>query len=611
MKFSDFTLGFREGEAGERLNWPRGHVTVSGNADPLCRRELEENFAFGVEIAFRDDPALEQEAYRLEITPAGAVLAASSRRGFLYAVQTLRRFGEVEDKCACVISDAPLVPERGLKLYLPPPDETAMAEFFRILELALRYKYNFVMLELGGAMEYLSHPEINEAYVKYASFMNEYPGKAMKIQNAFSWRKNSIHTDNGGGKVLTQVQLKKIVDFCRERELELLPEVPSLSHCDYLLAAHPELAERREDPYPDTACPSNPEYRKLFFDILDETVAFFRPRRINIGHDEYYSIGLCPQCRTKSAPRLYADDITAAADHLRKQGVVTCIWGEKLLDSHFLSGRPCGGAEIPRNEEGLDPVPATWPAMELIPDDVEIFHWYWSIDRKLDCEFDRRNRPYLFGNFGPAELPGWEGRRSRKNFRGVCVSNWGRSDYETMRRNGILFDLVCASYLCWDPALGSEDYPALYRGARAELEELGLRRRSGGFPLCVTHTAETGIGFKYFFDGNFIKEEDYLLGHHIFVTKEGKELSFPVVFGKNISNAVNPPERKCDPFSEFDRYILNRQHIEILGGARPERGPDGRFRYRTWYVSPVPAEELTYREFRPSGRFDCKVEIEL
>ena len=286
MRFADFTLGFSSVKAGARLDWPRGRVTVSGNADPLCRRELEEKFSFAVAVTFTEDAALAQDAYKIGITPAGAVITASGRRGALYAVQTLCRFGEVEDKYACVIADAPLVPERGLKLYLPPPEEAAMEEFFRILDLALRYKYNFVMLELGGAMEYLSHPEINEAYVQYAAFMNEYPGKAMKIQKSFSWRKNSIHTDNGGGKVLTQAQLKRIVGFCRERELEIVPEVPSLSHCDYLLAAHPELAERREDPYPDTACPSNPEYRKLLFDILDETVALFRPRRINIGHDE-------------------------------------------------------------------------------------------------------------------------------------------------------------------------------------------------------------------------------------------------------------------------------------------------------------------------------------
>ena len=42
MKFSEFELGFSSVETGARLDWPRGKVSVSGSADPLFRRELEE-----------------------------------------------------------------------------------------------------------------------------------------------------------------------------------------------------------------------------------------------------------------------------------------------------------------------------------------------------------------------------------------------------------------------------------------------------------------------------------------------------------------------------------------------------------------------------------------
>ena len=612
MRFAEFRQGFTRVEpTGELLNWEKGVPSFSGACPAVFRRELEKEVPFAVEVAFeeRPCPGMSEEGCRIEIAGAAVLVSAPSKRGLLYGAQTLCRFAGVEDKRPCVITDEPLAPERGLKLYLPPPDEAAMKEFFHILDLALRYKYNFVMLELGGAMPYASHPEINEAYPGYAAFMNGYPGKAMKIQNQYPWRKNSIHTDNGGGRVLGREQVAAIIRYCRERELEIVPEVPCLSHCDYILAAHPEFAERREDPYPDTACPSNEAYCKLLFDILDEVAEVFRPRRIHIGHDEYYSIGLCPACRGKSAPRIYADDVARTAAHLRSLGVTACIWGEKLLDSRFLSGAPCGGAEIPPGE-GLEGVPAVWPAVDLIPKDVEIFHWYWSIDRKLDEVFDARGFKYLFGNFGPAELPAWRERSARRNFRGVCVSNWGRSDWETMRRNGILFDLICASCLCWNPALGSEDFAKLYHTARAELEQLSDTRQAlRGFPLTLTHTVTAPIGFRYFFDGYFINEADFLLGHHIFLADTGEEVAFPVFFGQHISNAENPPERKCDPFSAFDRYELNRQHIEILGGARPVRGEDGRFFYQVRYDSPFPPERLVYKEFRPTGKFTCKVEL--
>jgi hexosaminidase len=100
------------------------------------------------------------------------------------------------------------------------------------------------MLELGGALEYKSHPEINEGWQEYAAFMNEYPGKTIVMQNCFGWEKNSIHSENGGGKIVPQEMFLKLVNYCRERFMDVIPEMPSLSHSDYLLTRHRELAER-------------------------------------------------------------------------------------------------------------------------------------------------------------------------------------------------------------------------------------------------------------------------------------------------------------------------------------------------------------------------------
>ncbi len=609
MTFDYFSSGFTNVEKGTPLTWQKG-TPRSGRPQelPAVLRNCLAQLPWAVTVSFEIDSTLPHpESSRLEITEQSVRISAASEKGWLYAVSTLLRFGELEEKFACTITDTPHASRRGLKLYLPPPDEDSMKEFYAIIDLAVRYKYNFIMLELGGAMEYKSHPEINTAYLKYASFMNEYPAKAMKLQNSFKWRKNSIHTDNGGGLILPQTLLAEIINYCEARNLEIIPEVPSLSHCDYILAAHPHLAERKEDPYPDTACPSQEQYYNILFDLLQETVDLFHPRCINIGHDEYYSIGLCPECSKKSAPVIYAEDINRTAAFLRERGVATIIWGDKLLDAHFRSGGGCGGAELPAGGEmELDHVPATFPAIDLIAPDIEIFHWYWSIDRELDLEYDRRNRKFLFGNFGALELPEWKKRSSRSSFQGVCVSNWGRSDYETMRRNGIIFDLICSSYLCWNKELGSEDYAQLLQIVTEELNQLQKNRNADTPTFEICHTAETDMEFLYFFDGNFIDEKDFLLGEHVFTDTCGKEYKFPVIFGKNISNAVNSPARVCDVLSDFDRYIINRQYIEILGGARP-CFKDGKMWYKATYPHPDPGQTLTYKEFRSSGKKNCQV----
>ena len=612
MDFKTFALSFSRVEKKETLKWLSGKAVISNKSGNKLVTALLARVPFRIEIEAEISPAGKNaESFSLEIRENQVRLTAETEKGLLYGAHAICRFSELEDKFACCIDDTPCFPRRGLKLYLPPPDEKSMAEFYEIIDLAVRFKYNFIMLELGGAMEYLSHPEINTAYLKYAAFMNEYPGKAMKIQESFKWRKNSIHTDNGGGKILSQKLLREIVLFCRERNLEIVPEVPCLSHCDYLLAAFPHLTERPEDPYPDTACPAKEEYYKILFDILQETIDLFEPRRINIGHDEYYTIGLCPECRKKSAPQIYADDINKTAAFLRERNVKTIIWGDKLLDARFLSGRPCGGAEIPYNAEfDLEAVPATYPAMDLIAPDVEIFHWYWSIDRKLDLEYAKRGKKYLFGNFGSVELPDWKKRSSESSFQGICVSNWGRTDYETMRRNGILFDLIAGAALCWNKELGSEDYVPLFKGVSKELEQLNFNRFPAGTELfSITHTVQTDREFLYFFDGNFIDEKDFFLGEHLFVSESGKEYRFPVVFGKNISNTQSSPGRICDPLSDFDRYVVNRQYIEILGGAIPEKDKAGNTWYKAFFPHPAPGEKLTYKCFFPAANFTGEVKV--
>jgi len=87
-----------------------------------------------------------------------------------------------------------------------------------------------------------------------------------KIQDyTYPWYKNAIHMENGGGNFLTQEEVKELADYCRERMLEVIPEVPSLGHCDYLMMGHMDIAERPEDPYADTYCPSNPASYELLF----------------------------------------------------------------------------------------------------------------------------------------------------------------------------------------------------------------------------------------------------------------------------------------------------------------------------------------------------------
>ena len=542
-----------------------------------------------------------EEAFLIRFDEAGVHIWSVGEAGHFYGMQTfLLKLGETGLR-AFTLYQSPRG-DRGLKLYLPEPTEEGMNHFKRIIDLAAQCKYNFIMLELGGALEYKRHPEINEGWIEYAAIMNEYPGKTLKVQNQFPWRKNSIHTENGGGKVLSQAQFLELTEYCRERFLEVIPEMPSLSHCDYLLTRHRELAERPEDPFPDTCCPLNPDYYKLFFELLDEVIELIHPRKIHIGHDEYYSIGLCPKCKGRDAAELYARDVNRMTAYLRARQVEPIIWGEKLLDSHWRNGEPIGGAACPETEK-LDALPATFRAMEMI-EPLSVFHWYWCIDRALDQVYAARGLRYWFANFEPALFKDWDRRISVPGVAGICVSNWGRSDMRTLQRNGILYHLVYASWLMWEPAFGSEDYPDLDRLVLERLYRMHPSQAAGatGAELTVCHTVQTDISFQYFFDGVLLDEAFYLLGHHVFrCRRSGVELRFPVIFGSNISNTDLNPARYDSPDSLSDAYEIDRRYLEIAGECYPRRDASGEMWYYCRYPLPAGVTDVEYLRFESAG----------
>lgn len=351
--------------------------------------------------------------------------------------------------------------------------------------------------------------------------------------------------------------------------------MPTLSHCDYLLTQHPELAERKEDPFPDTACPNHPDYFPLICDLIGETIELFSPRRINICHDEFYSMCLCPRCRGKDPVRLYSDDINRTVKFLESRGVSTMIWGEKLLDAHFTDGKPCGGAGMPASSDH-EGVPALCRCAEMISPDVEILHWYWSIDRHLEKRYGELGFDYYLGNLSPALVPDLKKRLSAEHCKGFCVSNWGLASLRTLQRNGILYDLAYGA-LATDGKHDPDDFNKLDRLTRETLYELCSPGKDA-FEFC--HTTETEVKFEYFFDGYRLDENHFLMGHHIFENEDGERFSFPVIFGNSISNSSVRFDRFIDPALRMDRFSLDQQYVEAVGGSFPEKSPDGKTVYR-------------------------------
>lgn len=407
------------------------------------------------------------ESYTLCCTPMQLTLTAQDARGFAYALQTLKQLLlRADDDCVYVqaaeIADAPFLPVRGVHLYLPALED--FEDFKGFIDALAALKYNRIYFETAG-MEIKKHPEMNEAWEKFAQDLFESPEKPKLYQSTFKYQKDSLHIECCGGKTISQQEVRGLVEYCRARQLEVVPEVQSLTHCHFLTLAHREIAERPEDPYSDTYCPMNDRSYELLFDVMDEVIDVFTPKIVNIGHDEYYSIGVCDRCRSMDPADLLAMDVTRIHDHLAAKGIQTEMWADKFVNAHNTSGRGEGGAfkmidsyEVSKIFEVRG---ATYPALEKIPKDVLLGNWFWGIYPHGFDRFDRHGFTSTFNNFVGAGVSDFDHYARIPSVRGGTCSHWSWVHQENMARDGFFFNVVYSAYPLWNASYTNDSYEAV------------------------------------------------------------------------------------------------------------------------------------------------------
>jgi len=290
----------------------------------------------------------EAEGYLLDVSGSGAVVAGRDYRGTLYGVssfvQLVHRWGKqtVAVRRARV-RDWPFLPIRWVHVYLPGREQLAFAErYFR--DVLLRYKWNGLVLEVGGGMRLRSHPEISagwrrtvaEWYAHGETMETLGEGIPLGSANRFA---ASLHVGVGGGAYVEKDDLRRLAAAAERYGLEIVPEIQSLSHTYYIASPRRDLAEDPDMTWPDSYCPSNPESYRILFDVMDEYIEVLRPRRVHIGHDEWRAGAFCPRCRGKDTGELYAQDVLRIHEHLEGKGIETWLWGDHFVDGHNRFGK--------------------------------------------------------------------------------------------------------------------------------------------------------------------------------------------------------------------------------------------------------------------------------
>jgi hexosaminidase len=281
------------------------------------------------QAADKNKPALEEQAYRLDLASSGIKITANAPTGLFYGVGTLVQLVKhAEGKRwlpAAEIRDWPDLEQRNIYW-----DDNHHLERMAVLKEALKqaafYKINGFVIKLNDHFEYKSAPALVNPYA------------------------------------LTPAELQELTDYGLKYHVQLIPYLDGPAHIAFILK-HPEYAKLRE--FPDSnyeLCTTNPDSYKLlegmYQDLLDANkgVNYFY-----LSTDEPYFVGMADneQCQSKkradelgSRGKLLAEFVTKTADYLHDRGRKVVFWGESplvetdipSLPSYMINGEVYGKA---------------------------------------------------------------------------------------------------------------------------------------------------------------------------------------------------------------------------------------------------------------------------
>lgn len=385
-----------------------------------------------VEFSLSD---LAEEEYHLIVTQNGITLKGGSRRALVYGASRLLQLACPNGIRCCEIKDKPFMNVRGVHFALPDRDKI---DFFKriIRYMVAPLGFNNIYIQPSGTMEYKKHPEINtvwaDACEKYRK--GEYPRPA--------------HYEFVSHDILTQEEVKDICAYIRSFGLEIIPEVQSFGHTQYITMAHPELAEIDPDEgnedvnlfvaditpkkfYKHCMCPNHPEYYNMTFDIIDEVIDVMKPEKyLHIGHDEIYVVGKCPRCKDIPDDEILATEVTNLNNHIKSKGLTTMMWSDMVQEQKY----------------------TTSPAISKIPKDVIClsFTWYFHLDENIENMLYDNGLRVMHGNFYSSHFPRFNERKNHADFMGAQTSTWVNIYEDIFSFKGKFYDIVADATMFWN-----------------------------------------------------------------------------------------------------------------------------------------------------------------
>ena len=259
-------------------------------------------------ILLLNDKNLKPEAYHLAVTPNNITIKASDAAGYFYGVQTIRQLLssniEKTDNLkqdwiipSIVINDYPRFSWRGMQMDFSR-HFFSIEEVKTFLDYMALYKLNTYHMHLtddqGWRIEIKKYPLLTEKGAWRIESSHDKTCKELaKTDPSFTIDEQHYHQKDGQkmyGGFFTQAQIKEIISYASERQIEVIPEIDMPGHFKSAI-----------DNYPYLSCTGKPGWGEIFStpaclgkestyeftkNVLSEITDLFPSKYIHIGGDE-------------------------------------------------------------------------------------------------------------------------------------------------------------------------------------------------------------------------------------------------------------------------------------------------------------------------------------
>ena len=281
-----------------------------------------------------DSSITDKEHYTLDVDKGGVTINGGSEGALFMALQTFDQI-LIGDICNTAskriehirIDDKPRFAHRAIMIdparhFLPIED----VKFF--IDQMARFKYNVLQLHLtddqGWRIEIKSHPKLTEVGA---------------IRNG-----GSIPSPDNG--YYTHKEIKELIAYAAERNIEIIPELDIPGHSVAILKAYPELGcAFRHNDIKDLGnttnmmlCAHNENVYTIYEDIIKEVAMLFPSKKIHLGGDEAAikenwakcndCLAMMQQAGYDKPSQLMIPFFNRILDIVRKNGKEAILWCE-------------------------------------------------------------------------------------------------------------------------------------------------------------------------------------------------------------------------------------------------------------------------------------------